>query len=253
VQTKLADELAVCGLNAVKALADIHPEKINRLFLREDRFYGFTAACKILAERKRPYKICADEELERICKSSQHQGAVAMIYPPAPEELQETDLETWAAEGKTVLFLCDLSSDRDLGAIVRSAAFFDVPWVVLSNPELVSAGAYRAAEGGMEHVSFRTVKSGVSFLRKASKIMLSIGTDVRARLRIGDIPQLVRDASRRTGKKGIVLTLGNEETGLPPLVKSLCALLVRIPGTGAVESLSLSQEAALFLRAIYER
>jgi TrmH RNA methyltransferase len=177
-----------------------------------------------------------------------------MIYPPEPEALQEADLEAWAAEGKTVLFLCDLRNDYNLGAIVRSAAFFDAPWVVLSNPELISTGAYRLAEGGMEHVSFRSVKSGVSFLRKASRLMVSIGTDVRARLRIGDIPQLVRDAPPQGGKKGIVLVLGgDEETGLPPLIKSLCTLLVRIPGTGAVESLNISQAAALFLHTIYER
>jgi TrmH RNA methyltransferase len=249
VVNNLTDELAVCGFNAVKTLGDIHPEKINRLFLREDKFYHFTGVCKILAERKRPYKICGDEELEKICKSSHHQGAVAMIYRSQVEELDSTELEAWAAEGKAVVFLCDLGNDHNLGAIIRSAAFFEAPYVVLSNPELLTTSAYRVAEGGMEHVTFRSVHNVAPFLRNAKKYMVIIGTDPRARVRIRDLPELIRSS----GKKGVLLVLGNEETGLPLPVKNMCSLLARIPGTGAVESLNVSQAAALFLQELYER
>ncbi|MDR1929073.1 MAG: RNA methyltransferase [Treponema sp.] len=249
MRNNLTEELAVCGFNAVKALGEFHPEKINRLFLREDRFYHFTGVCKILAERKRPYKICDDEELERICKSSHHQGAVAMIYRPQVEELCGVDLENWAEQEKTAVLLCDLGNDHNLGAIVRSAAFFDAPAVILTNPGLLTTSAYRVAEGGMEHVGFRSIDSAPAFVRKASRTMVTIGTDLRARLRIGDLPDLIRD----TKKRGVVLVLGNEETGLPQAVKDLCGMLVRIPGTGAVESLNVSQAAALFLHALYER
>jgi len=78
----LTDELAICGMNAALAAVEYHPQEINRLFLREDRLKSFTGICKQLAERKRPYKICEDEELERICKSVHHQGVVAMIKEP---------------------------------------------------------------------------------------------------------------------------------------------------------------------------
>ena len=61
MRNKLTDELAVCGFNAVQALAQYHPENINRLFLRDDRFSLFTGVCKTLAARKRPYKICENE------------------------------------------------------------------------------------------------------------------------------------------------------------------------------------------------
>jgi len=45
--------------------------------------------------------------------------------------------------------------------------------------------------------------------------------------------------------------LGNEETGLPKEVKDQCSCLLRIPGTGNIDSLNVSQAAALFLNAIY--
>jgi len=38
---------------------------------------------------------------------------------------------------------------------------------------------------------------------------------------------------------------------LPKEVKDQCTCLLRIPGTGNIESLNVSQAAALFLNAIY--
>ena len=97
MRNKLTDELAVCGLNAALAVGACHPETINRLFLREDRLQAFSGICKQLAERKRPYKICADEELERVCKSVHHQGVVVMIEEPLVPPLGREELDRWAA------------------------------------------------------------------------------------------------------------------------------------------------------------
>jgi TrmH RNA methyltransferase len=46
--------------------------------------------------------------------------------------------------------------------------------------------------------------------------------------------------------------LGSEEEGLPEDVTRHCAALLRIPGTGNMESLNVAQAAALFLHAVYE-
>ncbi|MDR1142955.1 MAG: RNA methyltransferase [Spirochaetaceae bacterium] len=290
---KLTDELAVCGLNAVRTLGDVHPERINRLFVRQDRFPLFTGVCKNLAERKRPYKICEDEELERICKTAHHQGIVAMIYEPAVEDAAPEDLDTWAAEGKTGLLLCDVGNDHNLGAIVRSAAFFDASPIILTEPNppdlsgrqgaanedsppdrekirFLTTSAYRVAEGGMEYVEFRRIRRPAAFLRSASEQLVVIGTDPRARIRIRDLPRLIdqhipRRASKsgrpqggsqdgpQSGKPGVVLVVGNEETGLPIEVKDQCSFLARIPGIGNIENLNISQTAALFLQELYER
>jgi TrmH RNA methyltransferase len=289
---KLTDELAVCGLNAVRSLGDVHPEKINRLFLREERFPLFTKVCKSLAERKRPYKICEDEELERICKNRHHQGVVAMIYEPALENAGAEDLDVWASEGKTGLLLCDAGNDHTLGSIVRAAAFFDVSPVILTgrnqadlpvqrntaqgdsppdneealsareNNRLLTTSAYSIAEGGMEYVEFRLIRNPAAFLRSASKQLVTIGTDPRARIRIRDLPQVIKQYAPRqagktagppSGKPGIVLVIGNEETGLSGEVKDQCSILARVPGTGNIENLNAAQMTALFLQELYER
>jgi TrmH RNA methyltransferase len=256
MRNKLTDELAVAGLNAVIAAAENHPDKINRLFLREDRLKLLTGICKKLAERKRPYKICDDEELEKICKSTHHQGVVAMIIQPSLEPLSREDLDEWAREGKTGLVLHSVGNDHNLGAIARSAAFFDFRYIVVSegdNEATLSTSAFRVAEGGMEHVTVRTVKNTAAFIRDASRLLVTIGADTRARQRIEDLKLIVQENPKSPSRRaGIAVVLGNEETGLSVEVKDACSVLVRIPGTGLMDSLNVAQAATLFMHRIFE-
>jgi TrmH RNA methyltransferase len=255
MRNRFTDELAVCGLNTIRALSEVHPEKINRLFMREDRLPLFTGLCKGLAERKRPYKLCEDEELEKICKTPHHQGIVAMIYEPVIKGAEPEDMEAWTAKRKTGLLLCDIGNDLNLGAIVRSAAFFDASPVVLAgqsgeneNEKQLSTGAYRSAEGGMEYVEFLSVRNPALFLKSASKNLVTMGADPRARIRIRDIPKILKEQKT----PGVVLVIGNEEKGLSADIKEQCSILARIPGTGAIESLNAAQAATLFLQELYE-
>jgi TrmH RNA methyltransferase len=280
MRNKLTDELAVCGVNAVLAAGERRPETINRLFLREDRLKTFSGLCKQLAERKQPYKICENEELERICKSVHHQGVVAMIEAPIIPPLDREELEQWAAESMTGLVLHSVGNDHNLGAIARSAAFFDAHFIVLNENDSearLTTSAYRVAEGGMEYLKIRKISDTAAFLRDASKQIITIGTDIRARRRISDLAHITANhrltAKRmahngagnpqraegevsgvpvKTGRPGIALALGNEETGLPQNVKDQCSCLLRIPCTGNIESLNVAQAAALFLNAIFE-
>jgi len=300
MRNKLTDELAVCGMNAVLAVSEHHPQTVNRLFLREDRLQSFTGICKQLAERKRPYKICEDEELERICKSVHHQGVVAMIEEPVVEPLSMEDLDLWADEGRTGVILHSVGNDHNLGAIARAAAFFDVTYIVLNekdkslkqqpdfradvfrfdnfrvensdnaapvidNELRLTTSAYRVAEGAFEYLKVRSIRSTSAFLKDASRRLVTIGTDTRARMRIGDLKSIVSSHApvsgqtcskinfNKTGRRpGIALILGNEEFGLPKDVKDKCSCLLRVPGTGNIDSLNVSQAAALFLHAIFE-
>jgi TrmH RNA methyltransferase len=187
-----------------------------------------------------------------------------MIYEPEIEPAAPEDLDAWAAEGKTGLLLCNIGNDHNLGAIVRSAAFFEASPIVLagetgpgpdSSAEIgryLSTASYRVAEGGMEHVEFRSVRSPSEFLQVASKLLITIGTDPRARIRITDLPELIEKQAE--GKRpGVMLVMGNEETGLPAEVKEQCTMLARIPGTGNIESLNAAQATSLFLHELYER
>jgi TrmH RNA methyltransferase len=183
-----------------------------------------------------------------------------MIEAPVVEPLTKEDLDFWATEGKTGLVLHDVGNDHNLGAIARAAAFFDAHFIVLNENDSearLTTSAYRVAEGGMEHITVRKVGNTAAFLKDAAKKIIVIGTDTRARRRIGDISGIVKDRAKSGGvaegvAEGVALVLGNEESGLPQDVKNCCTCLLRIPGTGNIESLNVSQAAALFLREIYD-
>ncbi|MHB9295412.1 putative RNA methyltransferase, TrmH family [Pillotina sp. SPG140] len=249
VHNTLTAELAVCGYNAVTTLSLVHPEYINRLFLREDMLYSFTHVCKQLAARRHMYKICSNEELERICKSTHHQGVVAMIEEPKRIPLSREDLNRWAAENLTGIILNAVGNDHNLGAIIRSAAFFDSHFVIVSDTDgaaFITTSTYRIAEGGMEYVEVRTLQNIAAFLKEASTQLTVIGADLHARLRIHDMKSFIPER-----KKGFVLVVGNEEHGLEPDVRLNCPLLMRIPGTATPESLNVAQAATIFLYEVY--
>jgi len=186
-----------------------------------------------------------------------------MIEEPVIENLSLEDLELWTEEGKIGVLLHSIGNDHNLGAIARAAAFFNVSFIVLNEKDSafgsevrLTTSAYRVAEGALEYLTIRKITSTTAFLKDASKRLITIGTDTRARMRISDLSSIVKDSKVKAHKPGsrlgITLVLGNEETGLPKEVKDQCLHILRIPGTGNIDSLNVSQAAALFLHAIYE-
>ncbi|MFQ3547390.1 MAG: RNA methyltransferase [Termitinemataceae bacterium] len=257
MRNKRTNELAVCGFNAVEALAREHPEQIRRLFLRQDRLPSFTKVCKFLAQEKRPYKLCEDDELERLCKSPRHQGVVAMIQEPEIFPLMDQDLAEWSSKGQFGLILDSVGNDNNLGAIVRSAAFFGATWIVISEQDRearLSTSAYRVAEGGMEYVKIRRVQHVAALIQDAGKRLWVLGAHHRARLRLQDLRTLFEEEQlnqrSKKAKGGFAVVVGNEETGLSPEVLEACHHLLRIPGSGQIESLNVAQAATLFLHEI---
>lgn len=250
MKNKLLGELAVCGINSVKALCLRHPEKVKRLFFNATRSREFKEICKLLAAEKRPYRLVEDEELAKLAKSEHHQGAVAMIGMEDLPELDIATVSTWLAERRPVIVLEDLGNANNLGAIVRSAAFFGVRDILLlesaapkgarrrgSEPMELSTSAYRIAEGGMEYVDIR--RTGNLAVLSAAGFAL-IGTDHAAKASI-------RDPGALPSGSAFGMVFGNEETGLSPAARKLCAKTLRIPGSGHMESLNVAQSVAIFL------
>jgi TrmH RNA methyltransferase len=109
----------------------------------------------------------------------------------------------------------------------------------------------------MEYVSFRSVRNTAAFIRALSKKVITIGTDLRARQRIRDLPIIIKEEALAMGlpegcNPGIALVMGNEELGLTREAKEACRLLVRVPGTGLIESLNVAEAATLFMQELYE-
>jgi TrmH RNA methyltransferase len=211
----------------------------------------FGAVCKKLAAMKRLYKICDDEELEKLCKSNRHQGAVAMIREPAPIVPSNELFAEWSAQGKLGILLSSVGNDHNLGAIIRSAAFFNADYIILSAEDKeakLTTSTYRVAEGGMEHVTIVGSKNPEAFVKRAAEDLILIGADHRAKSVLKNLSEIIK--KERQTKKGILLVVGNEETGIPAKIREQC-ILVSIQGSKNMESLNVAQAATLFLHELW--
>ena len=234
MKNKINKQLAVCGVAAVKALAKEHPEKIRKFYYTEDNIYQFGSLCKFLAQNKIPYNKVEALDLEKLCGSFLH--------------LQDGRVIEWIENNESAVLLDRIGNANNLGAIIRSAAFFGVKNIVIPINESQSAittSTYRVAQGGMEYVKVYSIRSAVRLLQDLEGRMIRIGTDVRTKTSS-------RDMKKFANKKPIILVLGNEETGVSNVVLENCDKLVVIPSAAVqnkedqrIESLNVAQAASV--------
>lgn len=233
-------ELSICGLSAVRSRFDAAPLTIKRLFFTQEIAPQIGDICKALAEAKHAYRCVPEEDLERISGSVHHGGIVAVVErppfrPPTLEQARE-----WASRGEPLLILDCIGNPHNLGAIVRTAAFFGVTKLVLADHPLAALptdATYRVAAGGLEHMEVFVVKYMDRFLSDIRAFYEVVGAAVE-----GGDPRLAASS-----RKPVALVLGNEEEGLAAEVAAECDRLVTIPGSRKVESLNVSAAAAVLL------
>ena len=108
----------------------------------------------------------------------------------------------------------------------------------LSGRGQLPAAAVRIAAGGAEHVPFARIDDPSGALAAlASAGHTVIGTDAHATTALAELTWPAR----------AVVVLGSEDVGLSPAVRARCQTLVRIGGTGALDSLNVSVAAGVVL------
>ena len=169
-----------------------------------------------------------------------HQGVVVEVEPLG--EVWLDDVLGSAPESGVLLVLDQVTDPHNVGAILRSAAAFGALAIVTqdrhSPPE--SGALAKAASGALEVVPWvRTVNLARALDDIAGADFWRIGL-------AGDAETLLKDA---LGPKRIALVLGAEGAGLRPNTREHCDSLARLPITGAVESLNVSNAAAIAVYA----
>ncbi|MEK6260664.1 MAG: RNA methyltransferase [Planctomycetota bacterium] len=234
------EELAVCGLSAVRSRFEKKPTSIRRLFFDEATAPRIGDVCSALAAARKIYRCVEPAELEKISGTVHHGGIVAIVDRPVLKSPHPDELREWGQRREPVLLLDCISNGHNLGAIIRTAAFFGVTKLILPDhpsAALPTEATYRVAEGGLDHVEVFQVKRLDLFVRELRKYYLVIGADTH-----GGQPDLTV-----SGFKPVALVMGNEEQGLAEEVARACDRLVTIPGSGWVESLNVSAAAAVLL------
>src|SRR3954471_659691 len=165
------------------------------------------------------------EELERLCRSPDHQGVVAEVdpYPYADRNALLRE------EGGLIVALDQVQDPRNLGAVCRSAEQAGAVGVVAPERRAaeVTAVACKASAGAVEHLSIARVRNLADWLEEAKAAGFWIwGADAGA-----DSPPWDADLSGST-----VLVLGGEGSGIRPRVASACDGLVALPQRGKLDS-----------------
>ncbi len=235
-------------------------------------------------------KVCAADELERVCGSSAHQGVCAEMggYPYVGAR------ELLAVDSPLIVALDQVQDPQNLGSICRTAECAGATGVVIAERRAaeVTSATCKASAGAVEHMRIARVRNIADFLgeardagcwsygasapndseagEEASSGGARGGDDARGggvqdRVRGG-----VRDGGDRGGSRGrgdagptvpytapdysggVVLVLGSEGSGLRPRVAGACDQLISLPLRGRMESLGVAAAAAALLYGILQ-
>jgi 23S rRNA (guanosine2251-2'-O)-methyltransferase len=169
-----------------------------------------------------------------------HQGVVIEVEPL--DDVWLDGLLTSAPERAVLLVLDQVTDPHNVGAIMRSAAAFGAVGIVTqdrhSPPE--SGVVAKAASGALERVPWARVVNLARALEEIAEAgFWRIGL-------AGDAKTELREA---LGPNRVALVVGAEGAGLRPNTREHCDALARLPITDVVESLNVSNAAAVALYA----
>jgi TrmH RNA methyltransferase len=229
----------VYGLRAGIAAMEARPKDVVRVACARE-----VAETVERAAKRAPFAVLAERELERIASSSHHEGLCVEMRPRKWTSPQEV-ADLLAKKKGAALALDRVRNSYNVGAILRSAAFFGADALILGTPAPhpgLDANAVRVAEGGAERVVLsRTTDLADTLARAKTRGIRVVGTDGQAKT-----SALAHAFARPT-----IVVLGNEREGLGPRVRRECDELVAIPGSGAVESLNVGVAAGILLARIF--
>ena len=247
------EELKICGLAAVRARFARDPASIVRLFCDLPTSRQIAKLLKALAEARKVYRCVEPAELEKISGSLHHGGIVAVVSGPVSQPVTPADLAAWAQAHDSLLILDRIGNAHNLGALVRTAAFFGVPRIIITDEPGAARpndAAYRVAEGGFEWLTVHRVRALPPFLRDLAAAGYEvIGAATRSSAPGGRAPPGRSPPDRTPAPRFVAraLVMGNEEHGLAAEVTAACTRLETLPGTGKVESLNVSVAGALLI------
>jgi 23S rRNA (guanosine2251-2'-O)-methyltransferase len=171
---------------------------------------------------------------------SPHQSILMEVRPLPGHDISE--LEPIEGEKNIILMLDQVTDPHNVGACLRSAAALGARALITQdrNSPGESGTLARASSGGLEVMPWLRVANLSQTLDALRDLgYWHVGLDghtdtVLADIKLGD---------------NLVIVMGSEGKGLRPLVRKHCDAIAKIPMSGRVESLNVSNAAAI---ALYE-
>jgi len=174
-----------------------------------------------------------------------HQGLVIEV-DPLPDIWLGDLLEDAQGNRQPLIILDQVTDPHNVGAVLRSAAAFDAVGIVTQDrhapPE--SGALARAASGALEQVPWvRVVNLARALDEIADAGFWRIGLTGHAKAALGEV----------MGDGRIAIVLGAEGEGMRQNTEAHCDELAKLPISARVESLNISNAAAIALYAVSTR
>ena len=228
----------VYGYHAtVAALRNINRRK-NELLLTTDAQKKIIQEkdLNILSEIKQ--KILTRVEIDNLVgKNINHQGICLSV-----EKIQKKTIKEFISEqdenNSTLVLLDQLEDSQNVGAIFRSALAFNINGIILTENQSVNENGFiaKSACGGLDKVPFTYISNLSSAIKTLKENGYWVyGLDGKAKKLISEI-----DFPKKT-----VLVLGSESDGMRKITASLCDELIKIKISDELESLNVSNTAAV--------
>ncbi len=237
LQGAASGALWLYGLHAVQAALANPRRKLGRAVLtpRAAETLGSRLLSRVRVESQDPASI------DRLLPpGAVHQGAALETWPLKSRDLDDILDEPHAAGRRIVLVLDQLSDPHNVGAILRTAAAFDATAVIVQDRHAPpqSGALAKAASGALDLVPYIEVVNIARALDELAehgfwRIALA-----------GDGEQSLPEAMP-TGD--VALVLGSEGSGIRRLVRERCETSAFIPILATMESLNVSNAAAIAL------
>lgn len=234
--TKAENRPRFWGRHAVAAALANPERRIARIWAIREDAAGFAIPPEV------PVTFADAADLGRLVpRDAPHQGIVAEVER-LPDILL-ADLLDQAEDGRPILVLDQVTDPHNVGAILRSAAAFDALGVVTQDrhapPE--SGALAKAASGALETVPWVRV---VNLARALDEIAAA------GFWRIGLAGEAETTLAEALGPARVALVLGAEGEGMRPNTQAHCDATARLPIGEGIESLNVSNAAAIALYAV---
>ncbi|HEY2067938.1 MAG TPA: 23S rRNA (guanosine(2251)-2'-O)-methyltransferase RlmB [Rhizomicrobium sp.] len=188
------------------------------------------------------HELAAGEQVTRLLPpGAVHQG-VALQCERLPNRDLDDVLGEKTEKRRLVVVLDQISDPHNVGAILRSATAFGASAVIVQdrNAPDESGTLAKAASGALDVVPYLQVVN-------ISRALQDLGKRDFWRVALAGDGELPLSEASREGD--VALVLGSEGSGVRKLVREHCDAVAYIPMDSAVESLNVSNAAAI---ALYE-
>ncbi len=171
-----------------------------------------------------------------------HQGAALEAWPLKSRDLEEILAEPRPEGRRIILVLDQLSDPHNVGAILRTAAAFGVTAVVVQDRHAPpqSGALAKAASGALDLIPYIEVVNIARALDELAELgfwRIALAGDGESSL------------AQAVPTGDVALVLGSEGAGIRRLVREHCEASAFIPISATMESLNVSNAAAI---ALYE-